>query len=312
MSVDLDLDELRKMKLENIVDLLEGKKDDEEEDKEEGSESDDSDEEEVEESVSAQDVVGDAVKTLFEGQEVTEDFVKKAKDIVSVLVAEKAKSLMESELVKIEAKIQSRLDEKQAESDKQIDAYLNYVVEEWLKENEVAITSNVKAERYDSIIGQLAETFASFNVSVETLDPLKESEDKVVALEAEVQKLALALQESQEELKKTEFVKAIDEVTADLAESEKEKFAAVIGELDVELDESIEDFKGRLTSIKNIFVKKAGAAEEVNESSTEGEEVITEKTITESETPEEKPSVVNEKMALYQKSIRRSFSALSK
>lgn len=310
MPKDMDLEKLRSMKLDNIADLLEAKEEDEDE-KDEDQESDSSEGDDKDEDKDKDDME-ESVAELFKGVEgLDEAFVKKAKDVFTIAVSKKTQELVESRLADLDKTIGERLAEQQEESDKQINSYLNYVVEEWLKENQVAITSNIKAEKYDQLMESLGGLFTEHHVDVESVDKLQEAQAEITSLKSEVLDLAEKLQESKDEVVKQSFRKVIAEATEGMADTEKETFISAIGELDVELTESVEDFTARISGLKKIFVKQA-TEEKVNESDDEkNEEVILEK---EEQLDESKDATVkDEKMASYLKSVRRGFKgALNK
>lgn len=307
MTINVDLEELKKLQLNNIIDLLEAKSDDEESDAEDAEETDA--EEEAEKDMEESTEISDAFNMIFEGQEVDKEFVTKAQDAFKVAVDAKAKSLFEAKMTEVEKELQAKLDEKQEESDKQIDAYLSYVVEEWLKENEVTIQSNFKAEKFDALMESLKATFVEHNVTEEEVAKLSESESKIAALEQEVLDMAVKLQESKDAVKKAEFAQLVKESTEGLAESEAAKFIDIIGELDVELTESAESFKGRLDSLKKIFTKGASVKEEEQIAESVEGDVIAEKAEVVVESAEETKPQVTEKMASYLKAAKTSFGS---
>jgi hypothetical protein len=306
MTINVDLEELKKLQLNNIIDLLEAKSDDEESDadaEETGAE------EEAEKDMEESTEISDAFNMIFEGQEVDKEFVTKAKDAFKVAVDAKAKALFEAKMTEVEKELQEKLDEKQEESDKQIDAYLSYVVEEWLKENEVTIQSNFKAEKFDALMESLKATFVEHNVTEEEVATMTESADKIAALEQEVLDMAVKLQESKDAIKKAEFAQLVKDSTEGLAESEAVKFMEIIGELDVELTESAEGFKGRLDSLKKIFTKGVSVKEEEQIAESVEGDVIAEAAPVIAEAVVESKEEVSDKMKSYLKAVNKSFGS---
>lgn len=133
--------------------------------------------------------VSEDVDALFQGEEgLSEDFKKKAAAIFEgavrarvLLVTEEVSDALDEVLVEQVEGISSTLSE-------QVDNYLKYVVEEWSKENEIAIESGLRTEITEEFIGGLKTLFQEHNIEI--------PEDKVNIVE----ELALANDEAQEKL----------------------------------------------------------------------------------------------------------------
>ena len=133
-------------------------------------EEDEDDKEEVEEStledrIASVDVSED-VNALVNGEELSEEFKEKTSTIFEAAV----KSKLRSEVKRIEeSKVQEIAEEVasvRSELTEKVDAYMNYVVEEWMKENEIAIERGLKGEIAEDFISGLKSLFEEHYIDV--------------------------------------------------------------------------------------------------------------------------------------------------
>lgn len=250
------------------------KKDDEEmEDQEMNSGPEDKDEEKDSDESAAQNLnpaktmktedisvdVSADVAALTEGEELTEEFKEKAATIFEAAVVNRVKE----ELTKIDEQYQIRLNEEVEEIKEglieQIDGYLDYVVEQWIEQNEIALDQGLKSEVLEGFIGGLKNLFEEHYIDVP-----EEKYDVMGALQEEVQDLQSKLDEQINhninlKQKVTGLqIKAIAESLAEsLVETDKVKFFDLIEDLEVD---SVESFERKAQVIKeSYFVKKPAA-----------------------------------------------------
>lgn len=250
------------------------KKDDEEmEDQEMNSEPEDKDEDEDSDESEVQNLnpakamktedisvdVSADVAALTEGEELTEEFKEKAATIFEAAVVNRVKE----ELTKIDEQYQIRLNEEVEEIKEglieQIDGYLDYVVEQWIEQNEIALDQGLKSEVLEGFIGGLKNLFEEHYIDVP-----EEKYDVMGALQEEVQDLQSKLDEQINhninlKQKVTGLqIKAIAESLAEsLVETDKVKFFDLIEDLEVD---SVESFERKAQVIKeSYFVKKPAA-----------------------------------------------------
>ena len=230
-------------------------------------------EETIEDRVSAMDL-SDDVNALTEGGELSEEFKKKAATIFEAAVRAKLRAEMEHLDEKYTAKFESELEEAKNEMAEQVDSYLNYVVEEWMNKNEMAVEHKMKAEIAEKFITGLKTLFDENNIAIpdEQFDMLDAAAEKVDELEDKLnEQLEKNIELSQEngELKRHEILL---DVASDLADTEVEKFAGLVESIAYE---SEEDFREKVNTIKESYFPKAqtsnndDTAAPVNEGSVE-------------------------------------------
>ena len=200
--------------------------------------------------------LSDDVKALVSTDaDLSEEFKEKAATIFETAV----KTRIQEQVKVLESQYEEKLS-KETETVKEamvskVDSYLNYVVEEWMKENELAVERGIRTEIAEDFITGLKSLFKEhyidvpeekYNVLEDLTNQSKELEGK---LNEQIEKNVNLTKEISEFHKR----QAILDVTADLAETEKEKFVSMAE--NVEYD-SAEKFKEKLETIKESYFPK--------------------------------------------------------
>ena len=202
--------------------------------------------EEVELDVSAD------VDALVKDEDLSEDFKNKATTIFEAAVKAKItehKKLLNAEFDK---KLEESIESEKTKLSEKVDTYLSYVVEEWMKENSIAIERGIKGEIAEDFITGLKKLFEDHYIDVpdEKYDVLEDQSSKIAGLTEQLNK---EIQKNAELSKKTGEYKRndiINEVSSDLADSQKEKFSKLSEEVEYS-DE--EEFKSKLKTIKESY-----------------------------------------------------------
>ena len=196
------------------------------------------------------------VKALVSADaDLSDEFKEKAATIFETAV----KTRIKEQESKIKAQYEEKLS-KESETIKgamaeKVDAYLNYVVEEWMKENELAVERGIRTEIAEDFITGLKTLFKEHYIDVpeekyNVLDDLTNEKDKLE------DKLNEKIKENVELNKQVgEFTreKLIGEVGSDLADTELEKFHSMAA--NVEYDNA-EKFKEKLETVKESYFPK--------------------------------------------------------
>ena len=201
--------------------------------------------------------LSDDVKALVSTDaDLSEEFKEKAATIFETAV----KTRIQEQVKVLESQYEEKLS-KETETVKEamvskVDSYLNYVVEEWMKENELAVERGIRTEIAEDFITGLKSLFKEHYIDVpeekyNVLEDLtNQSKDLEAKLNEQIEKNVNLSKEASEFHKK----QAILEVTADLAETEKEKFVSMAE--NVEYD-SAEKFREKLETIKESYFPKS-------------------------------------------------------
>ena len=188
------------------------------------------------------------------------------KDKAATIFEAAIKSKLGEEIARIEEAYSTELAEEIASSKsdlvEKIDSYLNYVVENWMKENQIAIQSGLRAEIAENFMNGLKDLFVESYVDVP-----EAKEDLVDDLAEQVEELESALNsqtakniEMTEELELFQRYEVIREHAHGLAETEVEKLAKLAEDLDY-IDE--ETFSAKVKTIKDSYFTKEAKPLEV-------------------------------------------------
>ena len=230
-----------------------------------GAHEDDEDEKEVEEALDIESIdVSEDVKALVEGEDLSEEFTSKAKTIFEAAV----KSKLRSEIERIEMEktqdFAEEVEKHKAELTEKVDSYLDYVVKEWMQENELAIDRGLKGEIAEDFITGLKALFEEHYIDVpdEKYDVLEGQAQKIEELESKLNETIDKMTEMNKEKSSLVREQVIAKVSTDLAETEKEKFEGLVE--DVEFNGE-EDFTEKLNTLKENYFPKSVATQTLEE-----------------------------------------------
>ena len=234
--------------------------------------------------------VKEDVDALVEGEDLSEEFKQKASTIFEAAV--KSKIRPEVERIELE-KTQEIAEEHEAfktELAEKVDGYLDYVVSEWMKENELAIERGLKGEIAEDFITGLKALFEEHYIDVpdEKYDILESQAQKIEELEGKLNETMGKLTEKKQSEDSLVREAVIKEVSSDLAETQTEKFASLVE--DVEFTDK-ESFEEKLNTLKeNYFPKSVPTQETLTEENEDGTQEID----------------ISDAMAAYTSAIKRS------
>ena len=247
--------------------------------------------------ISAEDIdLTDDVAALFGDEELSEEFKEKATTIFEAVVVSKINEAMGDMIENVQTAKSLEDDELKEEMVEKIDSYLDYVVEQWMDNNRLAVENGIRTEIAEEFMGGLKSLFEASYIDMpeEKADVLGELSDKVDSLEEELNKELqknIELSQSVEELHRGSIVADISE---DLTVSQVEKLKSLAEGVDFI---SEEDFKEKLEMIKDTYFD-----------SSIDEEVQNETIFDEDEPLEEEASAqkVTGEMAQYMSAISRT------
>ena len=200
--------------------------------------------------------VQEHVDALMSGEgDLSEDFKKKAATVFESAVKSKVRDEVTRLQENYENEIEEGIKSNKAELTEKVDTYMNYVVEEWMKENELAVERGLKGEIAEDFIAGLKQLFEDHYVDIpdEKYDVLQAQSDKIAELEEKVNK---SIEESMEYKKSNDTLtreKVISESTSDLADTEIEKFKELTEDVDFGNEE---DFRSKLETLKESYFPK--------------------------------------------------------
>ena len=205
--------------------------------------------------------VAEHVEALVNGEgDLSEEFKRKAATVFEAAV----KSKIRTEIERLEDEYEEKLKENvQSATDgmtDKVDTYLNYVTEEWMKENELAIERGLKGEIAEDFISGLKQLFEDHYIDIpdEKYDVLEAQSEKISELESKLSETIeknVSLKDNNATLVKEQV---ISEVSEDLADTEIEKFKSLIDDVDYSDEDS---FREKLGTLKESYFPKTPISE---------------------------------------------------
>ena len=216
----------------------------------------------------------DDVKALFEGEELSDTFQEKARTIFEATVKSKIVSVKESLEAEFSKKLEEEVSEFKTTLQERVDNYLHYVATEWIEENALQVESGIRGELSESFMTGLKGLFEEHYVSI--------PEEKYDVLEAMVTKLDEMENKLNEQIDSNVALtkrlsvsvsdNILDEASAGLALSQKEKLAELAKGVEFE---SEEQYREKLNTLKESYFAKKPVSEsqEVTEETSINEDV---------------------------------------
>jgi hypothetical protein len=228
----------------------------EDEDLEDEFEDEDEDED-LEESFAAD------LATLFDGNEnLTEDFRNKAASLFEAMVVARVSNEIELIEDRLVAEAAELMEEYKVELVEKADSFLNYVIEKWVEENQLAVENGLRSDVTESFIEGMKNLFAEHYIDVpeEKYDVLGEMQTEIEEISSKLDEAIAAnveLHDANIELMKESVFSA---VVTDLARTDAEKFKSLVADVEFE---NAEIFEEKLVVIKeNYFPKTRTLSEE--------------------------------------------------
>lgn len=219
-------------------------------------------------SIATKGAVKEDVEEMFSSDELSEELKERAVTVFEAAV--EARCIVEE--ARLQEEYDQLLDEAvagiQEEITTKVDQYLDYVIEQWVEDNKIAIESSLRAEIAEEFMGNLHKLFVESNINVpnEQLDVLGEMTAKVEQLEARLDESVNRQLELQAVIDEAEKEAVFDEVSEGLAATQVEKLRTLAEGIDYA---DADTYKKKLDIVKeNYFSDKtqAPAATLVDES----------------------------------------------
>ena len=291
----LKKEDLAKLYSNTLLVKEEDEEEDEDEDDEEEMESKKVTKESIDQAIESLDV-SDDVNALVEGEEISEEFKSKAATIFESAVKTKVRAELEKMQEENDKIITDMAEQTMTDLVEKVDDYLNYVVEQWMSEYELAIERGLKGEIAEDFISGLKNLFEDHYIDVpdEKYDILEANLTKIEELEEKLNKQI----EENVQLRKAKGELVKESLVADIAngmtDTETEKFQSLVEDVEFSDEES---YKEKLQTIRESYF---GNKEVLNEEATVVDDTPTESV------------EVSDTMSKYLKAIGRDQKAAQK
>ena len=225
-----------------------------------------------------------SVDQIFDGEELSEEFKNKVSTLIEAVVASRVakerKQLEEEFELATTELVQKTLTESEELKEglvEKIDGYLDYVVEQWMENNELALERGIRGELFESFMNGMKNLFEEHhvNVSDEQLDVIQEMRSEMEELTNRLDEMTEQNVELKQVFKEVERQSQIAEAVEGLSDLDAEKFKTLAEEL---VFDDGETFARKLEVVRENFFQKT-ETKKLNEGILDTEaEIITEET----------------------------------
>ena len=203
--------------------------------------------------------VKEDIEAIVNGEDLSEEFKTKASTIFEAAVSAKVLSEVNQRIDELETNYKKEITDAKEEHlstvTEKVDGYLNYVTEEWMKENELAVEKGIRSELVEDFMTGLKNLFTEHYIDIpeEKVDLVDDLFEKVEELEQKLDESINTSVDIKKELAEYKKAETLREVSEDLADTEKEKLGKLADGIDFE-DKS--QYSEKLEVIKENYFPK--------------------------------------------------------
>ena len=197
---------------------------------------------------------GEDIEALMQGENLSEEFKTKASTIYEAAVMSRVDSIVEEVEAQLTEQFEIAVEEIKEDLAAKVDDYLNYMVEEWMKENEIAIETGLRAEIVEEFMDKLRNLFVEsyIDIPTEKVDVVEELMTKVEELESSLNEQINKSVELTKELNEQKKIEAIYTACEGLSQTQVEKLKSLAENVEFNTEE---DFDAKLTTLKESYFK---------------------------------------------------------
>ena len=239
------------------------------------------------------------IEAILAGEELSEDFKSKAATIFEAAVVARASEVIAEAEAEMMEQFDIAIDQIKEELAEKVDGYLNYIVQEWAKDNELAIVSGLRAEIAEDFINGLRNLFVEHYIDIpeEKVDIIEELTNKVEELEESLNSQIKTSIDLTKELSEHKKFEAIYAACDGLTQTQVEKLKSLAESVEFTTEE---EFNSKLETIKESYLVNNGEVKFADSSALDDEvQIIEEATTT-------KGGSVDPEMAAYAKTISQT------
>lgn len=191
---------------------------------------------------------------LLGGENLSEEFVQKASTIFEAAVIARAEEVIAEAETELMEQFESAIEEVKEDLAAKVDDYLNYMVEEWVKDNEIAIEKGLRSEIVEDFITGLKGLFEEHYIDIpaEKVDVVEGLTTKVEELEDALNEQIKVAVEMKKELNESKKVEAIYAACEGLTQTQVEKLKSLAEGVEFTTEE---EFGTKLTTLKEGYFK---------------------------------------------------------
>ena len=212
--------------------------------------------------------VEDDINALIEGEELSESFREKAATIFEAAINSKVKGIKEELTASYEEKLIEEVASIKEELKDRVDSYLEYVADEWIAENQLAVESGLKEEMTESFISGMKSLFEEHYVTIpeEKYDVIESMVDKLDEMEGKLNEQIEKNVALNKRLAESVSDVVFAEVTDGLAQTQKDKLAGLVDNVEFESETA---YREKLNTLKESYFPTKTAQRNTTENLTE-------------------------------------------
>jgi len=239
--------------------------------------------------------MAESIERLFDGSELSEDFKTSAVAVFEAAVHEKVLAERATLEEKFESDLQEQVETSVEEIVEKVDQYLDYVIENWMEDNQVAVESNIKVEVAESLFDSIKGLVTEHNLEIdqETIDHNAELEVALEESKVKYNELAEEMMAIKEAKKEADLEVAFKNVSEELTDTQAEKLRVLSEGISFE---STDDYSKKLEAIKDNYFVESAPAPVAEEESTD---------LLQEETAEDAQPAMEPAIASYAESLSR-------
>ena len=212
--------------------------------------------------------VEDDLNALIQGEELSEEFREKAATIFEAAINSKVKGIKEELTASYEEKLVEEVASIKEELKDRVDSYLEYVADEWIAENQLAVESGLKEEMTESFISGMKSLFEEHYVTIpeEKYDVIESMVDKLDEMEGKLNEQIEKNIALNKRLAESVSDVVFAEVTDGLAQTQKDKLAGLVENVEFESETA---YREKLETLKESYFPTKVAQRNQTENLTE-------------------------------------------
>jgi hypothetical protein len=221
--------------------------------------------------------VKEDVAALVNGEDLSEEFKQKAATIFEAAIVTRVKQEVARLEEEFEQRVEEGVEQRYEGLIEKVDGYLNYIVESWIEQNEIALERGMKSEILENFVHGLKNLFEENYIDVpeEKYDLLGEMEETIVDLKAKLNEQLEANVELNSLIAEAQRGEIIAEACSGLTDTEVEKFVALAEELSYEDSDT---FANKVHTIRENYFNVKPMTKVVDSVVTDEPVVLTEET----------------------------------
>ena len=212
--------------------------------------------------------IDEDIEALISGEELSEEFQEKARTIFEAAIQAKASEISEQLTASYEEKLVEEVATIKQELSGRVDSYLEYVADEWMQENALAVENGLKTEMTESFLGGMKSLFEEHYVTIpeEKYDVIESMVDKLDEMEGKLNEQIEKNVALNRRLAESAADVIFAEVTEGLAQTQKDKLTSLIENVEFESEDA---YREKLVTLRESYFPSNTAQRDTSENLTE-------------------------------------------